>query len=243
MIFFDLSTVKLAFKAICLSVTAGMIVYWIVKYIKNEDVSVVEHRLIKNMETVLQPEFTICVVNPFIEEKLGDINPDITTQKYLQYLSGEIPGDATYKGIDYENVTIQLLKYLNYVQIIGRFSDGQKYKNCTNIYKCPFIGIKNNLNMVYDSSTFYKCFGIKPSEFYGSKIFGIHMVFSRELRHLVGMVGNVFMGFNFPQQLMQDYMAGQYWNNLNTTGYAEWFKITTVELLKRRNKASEPCSV
>ena len=131
MIFFDLSTVKLAFKAICLSVTAGMIVYWIVKYIKNEDVSVVEYRLIKNMETVLQPEFTICVVNPFIEEKLGDINPDITTQKYLQYLSGEIPGDATYKGIDYENVTIQLLKYLNYVQIIGRFSDGQKYKNCT----------------------------------------------------------------------------------------------------------------
>ena len=69
------------------------------------------------------------------------------------------------------------------------------------------------------------------------------MVFSRELRHLIGMVGNVFMGFNFPQQIMQDYMAGQYWNKLNTTGYAEWFKITTVELLKRRNKPSEPCSI
>ena len=49
------------------------------------------------------------------------------------------------------------------------------------------------------------------------------------------------MGFNFPQQLFQDYTPGQYWNKLNMTGYAEWFKITTVELLKRRNKPSQPC--
>ena len=51
------------------------------------------------------------------------------------------------------------------------------------------------------------------------------------------------MGFNFPQQRLLDWPVNQYWNNLNKTGYYDWFKVTTVELLKRRNKRSEPCSI
>ena len=98
---------KLVFKAICLIATAGMIVYWIAKYLKDEDISVVEHKLVEHMDQVLQPEFTICFENPFIEEKLNHIHSNISGQKYLQYLKGEIAGDAIYRGIDYNNVTIQ----------------------------------------------------------------------------------------------------------------------------------------
>ena len=241
MIFCDLSTFKVAFKAMCTSVTAVMVVYWIVKYLKDEDISVVEYKLAINMTTAFQPEFTICFENPFIEEKLSDIDPDVSPRKYFQYLKGEIPGDATYNSIDYDNVTIQLFKHLDHVIIFGQFPDGQKYKNCTNIDKCPFIVIKNNLNTFVEYSVFYKCFGVRPSDSYGSKITGIRMAFSQELRPLVGRLGNIFMGFNFPQQLFQDYTSGQYWNKLNVTGYAEWFKITTVELLKRRDKSSQRC--
>ena len=241
MIFCKVNTFKVAFKVVCLFVTAGMIVYWIAKYLKDEDISVVEYKLVENMTTAFRPEFTICFESPFIEDNLKDMHSNISSQKYLKYLSGDIPGDATYKNIDYENVTIQLFKHLLYVEFRGDFSGGQKFKNCTNIYKCPFIILKNNLNAFFESSIFNKCFGIKPVESYQSNIFGISMVFSRELRPIVEKVGNVYMGFNFPQQLLQDYMGGQYWTNLNTTGYAEWFKITSVELLKRRNKHSQPC--
>ena len=146
MIFCNLHTFKIAFKAVCLVVTAVMIVYWIAKYLKDEDISVVEYNLVKNMETVFQPEFTICFENPFIEEKLNDISANISGHKYFQYLTGAIPGDAIYKNIDYENVTIQLFKYLDYFHIAGKFEDDHKYKNCKNIYNCPFVTVHNNLN-------------------------------------------------------------------------------------------------
>ena len=68
------------------------------------------------------------------------------------------------------------------------------------------------------------------------------MVFNPELRKLLAELGNVYMGFNFPQQVLQDYMGGQCWNQLNKTGNSDWFKVTSVELLKRRNKPSQPCS-
>ena len=133
MIFCNINTFKLVFKTSCLFATAAMIFYWIAKYLKDEDISVVEYKLVEDMETAFQPEFTICFENPFIEKKLSDINSNITSQKYLQYLNGEIAGDATYKGIDYDNVTVELFKYLEYVQGTGNFADGQRYKNCTNI--------------------------------------------------------------------------------------------------------------
>ena len=241
MIFCNVNALTLTFKAVCLVVTAAMIVYWIAKYLRDEDISVVEYKLVKNRETIVQPEFTICFENPFIEEKFSNINPNVTSQKYLQYLKGEIPGDATYKNIDYENVTIQPFKHMDYFEIVGNFSNGQKYKNCTNIYKCPFYVIENNLNAFIASTLHYKCFGIKPEESNESKLIGITMVFSRELRDLLSKVGNVYVGFNFPQQVLQDYMGAQIWDKPNKTGDFEWFKLTSVELLKRRNKSSQPC--
>ena len=63
---------------------------------------------------------------PFIESKFKDISQEISGQKYLQYLKGEVPGDAIYKNIDYDNVTVQLFEHLNNLTIVGNFSNGEK---------------------------------------------------------------------------------------------------------------------
>ena len=221
MILCNFKTFKLAFKAVCLIVTTGMIVYWIAKYLKDEDISVVEYNLVKNMETAFQPEFTICFENPFIEGKMNDISAEISRQEYLQYLKGEVPGNEIYKGIDYENVTIHLSNYLDYLQLVGKFEDDQQYKNCTNIYNCPFVTVKNNLNAFIESTQLYKCFGVKLEGPYISDTIGISLVFNPELRKLLAEIRNVYMGFNFPQQVLQDYMGVQSWNKLNKTGNAD----------------------
>ena len=236
------TTIKLVFKAICLIVTAGMIVYWIAKYLKDEDISVVEYKLVENMDTAFQPEFTICFESPFIEEKLNQISSNISSQKYVQYLSGEIPGDEIYRGIDYDNVTIQLFEYLDLFSSIGKFGQGQEFKNCTNINKCPFVTMKNNLNAFMVGSLFYKCFGVRPKPAYLPNITGLALVFNPKLRKILPKLGTVYMGFNYPQQVLQDYMGGRYWDNPNKTGDSEWFKASMVELLRRRNKPSQPCS-
>ena len=58
------------FRALCLVATAIMILYWIVKFLRNEDVSLVEWRLFENTNDIAQPELTICLHDPFIDEKL-----------------------------------------------------------------------------------------------------------------------------------------------------------------------------
>ena len=127
------TTFKLVFKAICLIATAGMIVYWIAKYLKDEDISVVEYKLVEQMDRAFQPEFTICFETPFMEEKLKQISSNISSQTYLQYLIGEIPGDEIYRGIDYDNVTIQLFEYLELLSSIGKFGQGQEFNTFSKI--------------------------------------------------------------------------------------------------------------
>ena len=112
--------------------------------------------------------------------------------------------------------------------------------------KCPFGTIRNNINIFIKSHkklNLYKCFGIKPEEPYVSGASSINIIFNPQLRQLLPKLGAVYMGFNFPQQRLLDWPGSQYWNNFNKTGYYDWFKVTTVELLKRRNKHSQPCSI
>ena len=243
MIFFNLDTCKLTFKVTCLIVTAAMIVYWIDKYLKDEDLSVVEYRLVKDLEPAFHPEFTICFDTPLIEEKLNQISSNITAQKYLQYLKGTIPGDAKYRSIEYDNVTVKLSEHVSYFNLNGKFEDGDEVKNCPNMSKCSVGTIENNINIFMNKgSKIYKCFGIKPEEPYVSGLNSIIITFAPQFRQLLPKLGAVYMGFNFPQQRLQDYPGSQYWNKPNKTGFADWFKVTTVELLKRRNKPSKPCS-
>ena len=242
MMFCNANSLQLGYKAACLLVTAVMIVYWINKYLKDEDISVVEYKLVKDMESAFQPELTICFDTPIIEEKLNKIDAEVSSEMYLKYLKGELDPNAKYKNIKYGNVTIQLFEYVESINIRGSFTDGHKYKNCTNIHKCPFITFKNNLNAFAESTLFFKCFGLKPRESYVSGLDGIQMIFTPALRQLIAKKGAVYMGFNVPQQVLQDYMTGRYWDKLNKTGDTDWFKVEMVELLRRRNKPSQPCS-
>ena len=96
MIFCNSNALQFAYKAACLIVTAVMIVYWINKYLKDEDISVVEYKLVKDMEAAFLPEFTICFDTPIIEEKMNGIQIEINSQMYLKYLKGELDADAKY---------------------------------------------------------------------------------------------------------------------------------------------------
>ena len=108
---------------------------------------------------------------------------------------------------------------------------------------CPFATIENTINaFVAGTSPIHKCFGIKAKEPYISGLSDIIIAFQSQLRQLLPDLGAVYMGFNYPQQRLQDFIATRYWNNPNKTGHVDWFKVTTVELLKRRNKPSQPCS-
>ena len=66
------------FKLSCFGTTTFMISYWIYKFqVKDEDVSLVEFKLLEKTEYNELPIVSMCIENPFLSDELKQINPNI----------------------------------------------------------------------------------------------------------------------------------------------------------------------
>ena len=112
MISFYRKTCKVSFTAACVIVVAVMVSYWLYKFkVEDRDIGVVDYVPLKDAKEIKFPVVSICLENPFIDEKLKEKNSSITSMAYRQYLEGKIY-DKSYEQIDYPNVTIDLNQYL-----------------------------------------------------------------------------------------------------------------------------------
>jgi hypothetical protein len=215
-----------------------MVVYWIIKFNKNEDISVIETTTFEKLENVSHPEFTICMRSPFIDKKLTEISPESNGQSYMDYLKGDISDNKIYKNVDYENVTEQVYDYLIRIGIIWR---NKPYTSCKSISSCPFVTIKNNWNGFWSDFTFFKCYGMTLKKEYANDIYFITLFFDQSIRILLKKIGGVYVAFNYPEQLILMGAGDNIWTNVNESLKNPWFKIKFVEILKRRNKPNKPC--
>ena len=112
MISFYRKTCKVMFTAACITVVAFMVGYWFYKFkVEDRDIGVVDYVPLKEATEIEFPVVSLCLNNPFNDEKLKAKNPSITSMAYGQYLEGKIY-DKSYEQIDYPNVTIDLNQYL-----------------------------------------------------------------------------------------------------------------------------------
>ena len=80
---------------------------------KNEDVSKIEIKYFKNKSHDIKlPEFTICLQNPFLDNRFNEIHSNLSTEGYLNYLTGQIPDNGFYRDLDFDNITIDLSEYI-----------------------------------------------------------------------------------------------------------------------------------
>ena len=85
----NLYTLKVIFKTICGLVTIFMVGYWLEKFFRNEDLSMIQYKRIETSRNILYPEVTICNSLPFIDDKFKDVGVDISVDDYRSYLRGE----------------------------------------------------------------------------------------------------------------------------------------------------------
>jgi len=233
---------NLVFKAVCLTATLIMVGYWIMKFLRNEDVSVIDYQSLETVENPTQPEFSICLENPFKQEKFNGTGTGIQVKNYLAYLGGHITGDDTYKDIDFDDVSINLFDYLETVKLDLRQGNNQIKKTCTDINNCPFVIFKNNFNGFPIGLKFFKCFGVEVSKPYARVVTRVILVFSSRLTSLLKAIGGMrSMVFHYPQQMLVSQGADDIWLESNETNKILMIKMKTVEILKRRNKFGNPC--
>ena len=113
------SRLALVFNLVCWISTITLVSYWIYVYTLDEDLCIVDYRKYFEDKSDEFPVLSICLKNHISEEKLKLQNPEITIQRYIDFLNGEVFDEELAK-INYEHVTIDVSKYVNGSKVIFR---------------------------------------------------------------------------------------------------------------------------
>ena len=232
----------LAFRFVCTLVTIVMIGYWIYKFQKNEDVSTIEYKYVDESKDLRIPEVTICLGMPFIKEKLRELN--VPTEKYYRYLKGDKGIEQNYGNIDFKDVTIDIRDHIQQIQLEENSIDG--LNNCKTTNTCRSFKWNNNFNGFWDQ-TFGRCYGLEMVQRSSNNVKRFSISFKPELVNLLLQsksihLGGAFLIFNYPQQLLRNAEnLHVIWDSETEIKGIAMFRITTMEVIIRRNRQSSPC--
>ena len=81
---------NLVFKCICILIAVAMAGFWIHKFLKNEDVTLIQYETLNDIDSIHLPAMSICFVNPFFmgNESVGNAT-DTKSIAVLEYLQGK----------------------------------------------------------------------------------------------------------------------------------------------------------
>ena len=233
------------FKWICVITAISMAGYWIHKYLKNEDNTIIEYRAFRESESMHLPAMSICFVETLVTGNGSfDKNEDSKYKGYLKYLNGErefyhdykefMNGQKGWSIADYlANVTVfHYLKSEEHDNPIAKFS---------NLESCPFLTFKNTFNG-FLMKAFSKCFELKINMKYSKYVAHVVLGFKETFKDLISNSEYIFLYFTYPGQLTLAFTADQLvWTNPNETTNFLTFKMDSIEMIKRRNKKEDQC--
>ena len=81
---------KLFFKTFCALVVILMITFWMYKYYSDEDLCLVDYKIVQDLQGESLPVLSVCFYNPFIDEKFNKINANWNGTYYTDYLRGSV---------------------------------------------------------------------------------------------------------------------------------------------------------
>ena len=101
------------FKVTCILVAIFMSGYWIYKFKKNEDITLIEYTLTEDLDSPIFPELTVCFQDPFLTSALFNL----TVDEYLKYLMGRTALNQSYNNLKYDEITPNLQNFFRNVTI------------------------------------------------------------------------------------------------------------------------------
>ena len=97
------------FQILCFLATMTMSIYCFIKYLRDEDVSMITYKQFHGSKDGIYPSISLCFYNPFKEKKLNEYGVNISL--YSEFLQG-LYWDPKMESIDYEEVTLQIEDFL-----------------------------------------------------------------------------------------------------------------------------------
>lgn len=219
------------FKLSCVCATVFMVSYWFYKYrIEDKELCLVNYETPRKSQDSALPVVSLCLRNPFEDQRLKEISPDLNSSIYLQYLRGDV-FDSRFKDIEYNNVTFNLSSYLKSEWVFWKNSSKIKVNNI--VQKQHTVTFNGFLFGV-----FMKCFGVEIKAEYREFIDAIYNVYSQS-SYLDGLNRNshfLYVIVHYPKQfLLSKKNLELFVNNriANSTYQLNVF-IRNMEILNRR---------
>ena len=227
------------FRFLCVSSTVAIIIYWIFEFSKDEHISAIEYKTYTDINDLKHLEFTICLQNPFIESRLKEFDANLNSTLYMKYLTGQIDSNETYKHVSFDKVTINPY---DHIALINVWKTKEAPLTCNDLAFCPYIEIKNNINAFeIGGDSFYKCFGLQVKDRFANNVKSVQLAFRQALNSSLANVMGAYVMFNYPQQAFKPSKWRRIWSNLNQKSETNVFTITSLEMIRRRNKRNEQC--
>ena len=231
------------FKLWCILTVSFMIGYWIYKFNKNEDITLIEYRLVTELDGILLPEMCLCIRDPFLSKSFSNKTGRLEEEKqaYKQYLLGNKSINKVYQDVEYDEATFNAFDYFKSILISWKSRETNFSRICSNINDCPYFIFSNNYNGMI-SDDFFKCFGVAIKKEFSKEVAHYMLIFRSELRNNIEDATSTLVSFNLPNQFIRNFGGNKpvKWRTDSKRGI-DIFEITSVELLKRRNKRNEPC--
>ena len=238
------------FHGLCILGTIGLSFNCLVKYIADEDTAQNAYKNYhdKDQENVY-PSLSFCVINPFLEDKFKRYGYASNVTSYVDFLQG-IYWDDEMLSIDYDKVTVPLEDALLGIRI--KLHDNKEYIYDHIQKSSDPIGWIPNFLVSFNSSI-RKCFSFDVPFMENKSVFEMNIVlrktiFPNEIIPLdasnLKERGGLYVYFHLPGQRFTSYytIKHNYDPKIETTQIPELaFKITDVEVMKRRNTRKNRC--
>ena len=229
-----------AFKLSCIIAAGFMIGFWIYKYHKNDDITLIEYKPMTELDDFVLPELTICLRNPVLNERMK--KSGLKKSDYLKYLQGDNNSSKDFRNIEFHNVTLNIFDYfLNATMRLKSKKNQSDIRICSSIQNCSYFEFKNNYNVIINQA-FLKCFGVEINKEYYKDMKYYLLRFDGKLKKVREEVSTSILSFNLPNQLLRNFRGNKpfRWSTKDRNG-TKILEVTSVEVLKRRNKRNEQC--
>ena len=177
------------------------------------------------------PDLSICLNDPFIDEKLKSFN--ITVETYLYHLEGK-GFDENLAKINYHDVTIDFKTFYNESYVIYTNGSTKRVKE---------IDIHSSFNGFWHGFLL-KCVQFKPKISERNNMKYLSLAFNMDFLQYwtKDMYSNVIAKpYHSHQFLLQDTLKFLNVERNETHGFSVGFLITKVEILRKRNKGKYHC--
>ena len=235
---FDRQTFRLLFLFICMATVSGMIYYWVYKFlVEDRDMGLVDYEDIDELDIDL-PVVSICIQDPFLENEIKKLDPDLNKTTYLKHLKGDIY-DKRFEEAEYESLTLSLNDYLQKIWISFRNGSSRYFSHSMFSHDITFNGF-------FDNDLFVKCFAyhIDKKEYPNIEVVSYSYndkKFRKDVPNLSKKILStaVTLWVHYPGQILLR-MASSYFSMTHFTMFME-INIIDIEFLQSRKKRTRKC--